>query len=409
MPARGRFSLVVEDRFGNLAEEYSFNRAELLLGRSRNCDIVLASDSVSRRHARLSSSDHGLVLEDLDSANGVSVNDLRIDGRTRVRAGDVIRIGEFRLHVRSGPSRQSGRTARMTLRGLTGALRDQVFEVTEATTLVGRGADCGLVLLDESVSRVHARIGIRMDGSAMVEDLEATNGVFVNDRSVKVWELSDGDKLRFGDVAFRVELPRDEGDEDRGTGRIVDLGGGPNSRWSAVALGVTLIVVLAGVGTYLLSRDPGPATEVVVPLPPDLPPEPAPPSMLETLATAREALEARRMDEADLAVARVLQRDPANADAVLLSNRIARERDAQASLEAGLDAFESERLESAVSFLVQVPSGSVFQADARSALRRLLPALSDREDAACRGRSRRTIDCIQAKALQTRVTQVLDR
>ncbi len=408
MPARGRFSLVVEDRFGNLAEEYSFNRAELVLGRSRNCDIVLASDSVSRRHARLSASDRELVLEDLDSANGVSVNDLRIEGRTRVRAGDVIRVGEFRLHVRSGPARESMRTVRMTLRGLGGTLRDQAFDVTEATTLVGRGADCGLVLLDESVSRVHARIGIRPDGTAVVEDLEATNGVFVNDRAVKVWELSDGDRLRFGDVAFRVEMPRDESDEERGTGRIVDLGGAPTGRRVAVGVGVALILVLGGVGAFVALREP-PPTEVALPLPPDPPLEPAPPSMLETLATAREALEARRLDEADQAVGRVLHLDPANADAVSLSNRVARERDAQAALEAGLDAVEGGRLEPAVSFLVQVPAGSVFETDARSAMRRLLPALAEREDAACRGRSRRTIDCVQAQALQARVTQVLGR
>ena len=64
-----------------------------LVGLGSACDLVLDDDGVSRRHAKLSISDDGVVnLLDLDSTNGTYVNGSRIDV-TVVREGDRIQIG----------------------------------------------------------------------------------------------------------------------------------------------------------------------------------------------------------------------------------------------------------------------------------------------------------------------------
>lgn len=413
MAAATRFSLVVEDRYGSLAEEYSFTGGELIVGRSRECDIVLASDNVSRRHARLTLDERGLIVEDLASANGVRVNDSRVEGVAFLKAGDVLRVGDFRLHVRTGPLPGGARSVLFTLRGLGGEVRDRAFEVTERTTLVGRGAECGLVLMDESVSRVHARIVVRPDGTAVVEDLGATNGVFVNDRSVRVWQVSDGDRLRFGDVGFSVSFPAPPDADDLPTARVIELERGRRHTGLAIAAVLAGALVTGGVlGVQHLVRASreAPATPVPTPVPASVAapsPERAVPHPREALAAAREALEARRLGDAEAQVARVLRDDPASEDAVLLSNRIARERDAQAALEAGLEAIAQERLEPAVAYLVQIPAGSVFEVEARAGLRRALPAIASRERSACGGPSRRTIECIHARALKARVAQAL--
>ena len=65
------FTLTIEDKHGGVADEYSFEEGEFLIGRSHGADIILPSDNVSRRHARLYTVDGRCYLEDLGSASGV--------------------------------------------------------------------------------------------------------------------------------------------------------------------------------------------------------------------------------------------------------------------------------------------------------------------------------------------------
>ena len=87
---------------------------EYLVGRSRNCHIVIDDDLVSRRHAQLSLLRSGqLLLADLGSRNGVLVNSKRI-GRDRqvLNDNDIFTIGSEELHVFIDDSEQ-GRFANL--------------------------------------------------------------------------------------------------------------------------------------------------------------------------------------------------------------------------------------------------------------------------------------------------------
>jgi pSer/pThr/pTyr-binding forkhead associated (FHA) protein len=66
------------------------------IGRSRDSNILLADDRVSRRHARIDLRQGVFVISDLGSANGTLVNGQRIQ-RQALRDGDEIRIGDTRL------------------------------------------------------------------------------------------------------------------------------------------------------------------------------------------------------------------------------------------------------------------------------------------------------------------------
>ena len=71
----------------------------LTVGRGADCEIVLDSLAVSRRHARFGLRDGVPFVIDLDSANGVFVNGGRFQGEKQLRAGDVIVIGDQELRV----------------------------------------------------------------------------------------------------------------------------------------------------------------------------------------------------------------------------------------------------------------------------------------------------------------------
>jgi len=76
-------------RFFELTEEDD----ELSLGRGGDADVPIPHKTVSRQHARLAvEPGEGVILEDMESDNGTSVNGERIE-RACLRAGDRIQLG----------------------------------------------------------------------------------------------------------------------------------------------------------------------------------------------------------------------------------------------------------------------------------------------------------------------------
>jgi hypothetical protein len=87
-PARPRRrALIVADGRRNV-----LSGSRVLLGRSRECDIVLADPNVSRRHAELRREDSAWEIVDLGSTNGIKVNGRRTE-RAPLEPGDRITLG----------------------------------------------------------------------------------------------------------------------------------------------------------------------------------------------------------------------------------------------------------------------------------------------------------------------------
>jgi ABC-type multidrug transport system ATPase subunit len=74
------------------------NKHELVIGRSDECDIKLDGLQISNRHARLVVTNTGIVVEDLNSTNGIYLNGKRI-GRQNIGVDDSIQIGSFIIKV----------------------------------------------------------------------------------------------------------------------------------------------------------------------------------------------------------------------------------------------------------------------------------------------------------------------
>jgi hypothetical protein len=71
----------------------------VIVGRAPGADIVIAAAYVSGRHARISLLGENLIVEDLGSTNGTTVNGERIRGTEQLEDGDVVGIGDVTLRV----------------------------------------------------------------------------------------------------------------------------------------------------------------------------------------------------------------------------------------------------------------------------------------------------------------------
>jgi len=90
-PARaGRALLVGEGRRTVLSGGH------MVIGRSRDCDVVLEDPNVSRRHAELRQEGGSWVVHDLGSTNGIKVNGRRAPS-AELGPGDEITVGLTRL------------------------------------------------------------------------------------------------------------------------------------------------------------------------------------------------------------------------------------------------------------------------------------------------------------------------
>ena len=71
--------------------------AGAVLGRSRDCDVVLDDPNVSRHHAEVRPSGGSWIVNDLGSTNGIKLNGRRIRGPESLKRGDVIELGTSRV------------------------------------------------------------------------------------------------------------------------------------------------------------------------------------------------------------------------------------------------------------------------------------------------------------------------
>lgn len=109
MASPTRFALELQ----GTGERFALIDRPVSIGRSPDCDVTIADDRVSRRHAHMERRDGRWTVVDDGSSNGTNVNGEPIPARSEraVDVGDVISVGPFQLHVvdqGSRPVQRSG-------------------------------------------------------------------------------------------------------------------------------------------------------------------------------------------------------------------------------------------------------------------------------------------------------------
>jgi pSer/pThr/pTyr-binding forkhead associated (FHA) protein len=243
---------------GEKGERYPVPPTGLDIGRDPNCDVVIASNDVSRWHAQIAPGLLGYQLKD-SSTNGVYVNGHRVLGERWLTVGDTIRVGDtqFRFEADAAsyepnasaidtadlpplaptPARERDgsppgtETVRVpgraesavpeppllaTLELLSnGVHKGKRFRITRPLFHVGRGAHNDAVLADKSVSSTHAKLQRRASDWYVV-DAESRNGTYVDgERVTEERKLPGACEIRFGGVkaVFRALAAGGEADD----------------------------------------------------------------------------------------------------------------------------------------------------------------------------------------------------
>jgi type II secretory pathway predicted ATPase ExeA len=105
---------VIVSRDGKTVLDHVFNERKVLIGRSEFADIVIDDDFCSKLHVALLLYSNGLVLMDLNSANGTTVNSVKVS-TTLLRDNDIISLGSHRLKVVNAPAGDAALAARTSI------------------------------------------------------------------------------------------------------------------------------------------------------------------------------------------------------------------------------------------------------------------------------------------------------
>jgi serine phosphatase RsbU (regulator of sigma subunit) len=88
---------------------------------------------------------------------------------------------------------------------LEGTAQGRRLEIDAQPITIGRGATQTLVCDDRDVSRQHARVSV-LNGAVVVEDLNSTNGTFVDDERISgAVTLKEGARIRLGGQLLKYE------------------------------------------------------------------------------------------------------------------------------------------------------------------------------------------------------------
>jgi hypothetical protein len=105
--------------------------------------------------------------------------------------------------AKHGPS-EANSEPRFALRFISGKYQGGEYPLAEGQEIViGRSSELDMVLVEEMVSRKHARIALT-EGAISIEDLGSTNGTFVNGEKVQQGTLREGDRVLIGTNILKV-------------------------------------------------------------------------------------------------------------------------------------------------------------------------------------------------------------
>ena len=97
------------------AVRHELTKAEYVLGRHPDCDIVVDAGAVSRQHARLSREGTKFFVEDMQSRNGTYVNGRMVYGRYGLSEGDQIRVCDVSFTFHGEPSAEVESSQNLTV------------------------------------------------------------------------------------------------------------------------------------------------------------------------------------------------------------------------------------------------------------------------------------------------------
>ncbi|HEY5730782.1 MAG TPA: FHA domain-containing protein, partial [Anaerolineales bacterium] len=183
---------------------FPIEQDRIIIGRGVEADLRVPENLrfVSGQHAEVQKEAAGYFIRDLNSTNGTLVNNQLLQSDTDYAIGNesIIRIGDDNFGVSIGFTFYNPKETANSVAGFIQAAQATQI-VKTPILLIGRLDNCDIVLDSPEVSRRHATIR-QMGDAYTIEDLDSSNGTYVNDERIKTTQLHEDDLIQISN--FRL-------------------------------------------------------------------------------------------------------------------------------------------------------------------------------------------------------------
>lgn len=177
-------------------------------GKDNLWQLPVDDQSASTHHARILKKRKKLLLEDLKSRNGIYYLGQRINGSIKLEKPGVYGIGDCKLIMEVRENSSSSKKEKEEfhrLEQLSGAEKGKIYNIKQPFLWIGADRDCEIQIPDSVVSRKHARIQNKPDGTCWICDgtedgKPSRNGTKVNQMPVTTTSTGGGRMLQDGDI-----------------------------------------------------------------------------------------------------------------------------------------------------------------------------------------------------------------
>jgi pSer/pThr/pTyr-binding forkhead associated (FHA) protein len=220
---RSMFRLIQKS---NPRKYHKTQKTSFLLGRSKQCDIIISDPKISDVQAKVGTKDNRYFIKNLGS-DKISVNGQPTEGQF-IKNGDELALGNSKFVVQMAEKERpepklplpedktmvldtpSEETLGPRLVCSTAAGKSKIISLKREKLIIGRSNEATLKLMHPSISRKHCVIE-KQDRGYVARNISTTNPLHLNDQVISEQRLYSGDQLRMGpfSITFISDQPTD--------------------------------------------------------------------------------------------------------------------------------------------------------------------------------------------------------
>ena len=183
------------------------------IGSSEDADVNIDAIGINAIHAKIVKDGENFSLVIENPACMASVNGRLVKETKEVREGDLMIISQVHCKIEGDvvEEKDDNRTRirmalpKFVLRGVSGVYFGKTFPLRGKTSL-GRHSDNDIFVNVDGISRKHAVVTVLPDGLE-VEDLDSSNGTYVNGEKITKKSVSIGDEIKLDNIRFLIQSP----------------------------------------------------------------------------------------------------------------------------------------------------------------------------------------------------------